>query len=85
MARRTDHNWAIGELADGTIDSFPLSELPRRQAELAAQEKMIDRLIALMQQGLLDAEQLRRPLSDLSNMSDLLDEVLGGPKKETAK
>jgi len=22
MARRTDHNWAIGELADGSIPSF---------------------------------------------------------------
>jgi hypothetical protein len=76
-----DRDWAIGENADGTIDSVPLSEWPKRAAEIAAFEKMIDQLIALMLQGALSPEQRRRPISDLRDASNLLDEVLGQKKE----
>lgn len=31
-------DWAPGEMADGTIDTFPLAELPQRLAEFRALE-----------------------------------------------
>ena len=39
-----DRDWAIGENADGTIDSVPLSEWPKRAAEIAAYEAMWDQV-----------------------------------------
>ena len=39
-------DWAIGEKADGTIDSVPLSEWPKRAAEIAAYEVMWDQVWA---------------------------------------
>ena len=33
---KADHEYGIGERTDGTIDTFPLSELPRRLAEFRA-------------------------------------------------
>ncbi len=36
MAKKKDHEYGIGERADGTIDVFPASEWPARRAELRA-------------------------------------------------
>ena len=39
-----ERDWAIGERADGTIDSVPLSEWPKRAAEIAHYEAVWDQV-----------------------------------------
>jgi hypothetical protein len=39
------HEWGIGELTDGTIDTFPMSELPKRIAQFRARELMVEQKI----------------------------------------
>jgi hypothetical protein len=36
---KADHEYGIGEMVDGTIDTFPPEELPARWAELQEMER----------------------------------------------
>lgn len=66
-----DISVGIGQNADGTITSFPLSELPERQAALREQEESTTYAMEQMENGFPDEQE-----DDLSDLDDL-DEVLG--------
>jgi hypothetical protein len=70
-----ERDWAIGELADGTIDSVSLSEWPKKQAELLAYEKMWDQVWKI-----LNGEEDDQPTElDLDALTiDELNEIIAG-------
>ena len=59
MTGKKDHEYGIGERTDGTVDTFPLSELPARLAEWRAQQAAEDEPDELSDLG--DVEKLFKP------------------------
>jgi hypothetical protein len=51
MTPRKDDHWGIGQRADGTIDSVPLSEWPKRAAEIKFCEEVWDQVLQILQEG----------------------------------
>lgn len=67
----TDTSFGIGQMADGSIDTFPLSELPARTAARDREEEATDYAIAQSQLGFPGDDD------DLSDLDDIA-KVLGG-------
>jgi hypothetical protein len=61
----TDLTFGIGQMADGSIDSFPLSELASRAAKRDAEEEATDYAMAQSELGFPGEED------DLSDLKDL--------------
>jgi hypothetical protein len=51
---RHARDWAPGERTDGSIDIFPLSELPARLAEVRAWQRALDEWSRMMPGATLD-------------------------------
>ena len=64
-------DWAIGEKADGTIDSVPLSEWPKKQAELLAYEKLWDQVWNILNGDDDDLTELEQLIDDLTRSSPI--------------
>jgi hypothetical protein len=70
-----ERDWAIGELADGTIDSMPLSEWPKRAAEIAHYEAVWDQVLKILN-GEGDDQPTELDLDALT--IDELNEIIAG-------
>ena len=60
-----DRDWAIGEKADGTFDIVPLSEWPKRAAEIKFYEAVWDQVW-----DILNGDD-----DDLTELEELIDEL----------